>query len=69
MSYSITISGHVQGDAETAAKDEAQLAVDLHQVLTTAQYGCTNATLTGQHIGTVDLLAASDGDDQPDVIA
>lgn len=72
MSYSISINGHITGtdataeDPNPAARIEAQLAVALHELLSQPQYGCTLASLYGQH-GTVNLLASQTPEaDAPD---
>jgi hypothetical protein len=71
MSYSLSVSGHVNEaetpEAPSAAEVEAELSVALHELLSQPKYGCGSATFYGQHIGSVDLLAAakpesSDGD-------
>jgi hypothetical protein len=61
MSFSISISGHINDgtpeDAPTAAQTEAQLAVKLHDLLSDPVYGVTYAYLSGMN-GGGDLLAA-----------
>jgi hypothetical protein len=56
VSYSVQIYGHIDGDS--ADQIEADLAVRLGEVVSDRRYGVTQATLGGQHVGQVDLLAS-----------
>lgn len=63
VTYTVNISGHIEpvtdpaGDAQTAEEIEAELAVELHELLSQPKYGCSSATLYGQVTGQVNLTA------------
>lgn len=57
MSYSISASGHI---TDQEAEIEAELAVKLHELLSQPKYGCSIASLGGQHVGYVDLLESNE---------
>lgn len=59
MSYSVSISGHIDTSSPDAAGIEADLAVKIHEVLTSRpEYGVMAASMSGQFSGQVNLLAA-----------
>lgn len=60
MSFSVSASGHVEGESDQAKQTEQQIVEQLREAFKGIE-SLTYATFSGQHVGSVDLLASDAG--------